>query len=319
MNFGSMRDQVKKTTLDQESNRQAKGSYYDFSEYQTKPDFYKPEEGTVLLDVIPYIVSQDIKHPEVNGGSLWYRRRIRVHYNIGADNRSYLCPQTIGKKCPICEYIQNALKKDKDAWHDPEIEQIRAKEREIYNVIDLVDKKAGIKLMEISYHLFGKKLEEEIVNGPIECSGFADFVDGRTLKVRFIKGKFKGNPFTEASRFDFEQRPDYNPEILKKVYNLDKILKVLSYETLERLFLDGSDTTPDGGLEDEDIKTISVNDIKNISVTSPVTSPVISTDIPSVKEDDKIECPDGGTFGSDFDSRPGCKNCDSWLACADSV
>ncbi len=37
-------------------------------------------------------------------GSLWYKRPYWLHRGVGPENVSIVCPSSIGKKCPICEY-----------------------------------------------------------------------------------------------------------------------------------------------------------------------------------------------------------------------
>ena len=72
------------------------------------------------MDFLPYEVT-NAKHPELNEaegiavqGSLWYRSPFKVHSNVGSDNETVVCPRTFGKKCPICEYQREIIKKGAD-------------------------------------------------------------------------------------------------------------------------------------------------------------------------------------------------------------
>ena len=201
--------------------------------------FFKVDKAkTYKLDFIPYEVT-DKKHPAgVDVGDLWYQRTIWTHNNIGPEEKSYLCLKSVGKKCPICEY-RAQLVKSADADEDL-IKSLNSKERELFQVIDLDNEKAGIQLWEFSYHLFGKKLEEEIREDDEDGykAGFADLEGGSTLKIRFGSKKMGKNEFFEATRIDFEERDDYGEDILDDVLCLDEILNVLDYEKLEAIFLD---------------------------------------------------------------------------------
>ena len=198
--------------------------------------FFQPKKGVNRLNFIPYEVTVDNHPAGVSKGDLWYQRTIWVHYGIGSEEKKYLCLKTIGKKCPICD-ARAAMIKDADA-DDKLIDALKPKERELFQVEDLADEKAGIQLWEYSYHLFGKMLEEEIREGDEEIAGFAELVDGKTVKVRFGEKKMGKNTFLEATRIDFEDRDDYDEDILEDVLDLDKILNILSYDKLEAMFLE---------------------------------------------------------------------------------
>lgn len=198
---------------------------------------FTPKKGTYKLDVIPYAVSAK-KHPDgVAAGELWCRRPFLIHYGIGVDNKPQVCPRTIGKPCPICEYYERERKRpgaDEDA-----LKEIRAKARELYNVIDLDNEDNGIQVLEMSYHLFGKLLENEINEADDdEVAGFAELKGGKTLKVRFSESSMGTNKFLEATRIDFLDRDDYKKSILDDVVDLDTVFNILPYEELEAVFLE---------------------------------------------------------------------------------
>ena len=125
----------------------------------------------VSFDIIPYRVS--IKnHPEgVEKGDTWFQRTFFIHKDVGPNNKTYLCPKTVGKPCPICEEHAK-LRKDPDA-DDETLKKLRQKERELFNVIDTSDRKKGVQILDISVHLFGKLLEEEL-NADEDSKCFAD-------------------------------------------------------------------------------------------------------------------------------------------------
>jgi hypothetical protein len=212
---------------------------------------FSPKKGTYKLDIIPYTVSAK-KHPDgVAAGELWCRRPFLIHYGIGVDNKPQICPRTIGKACPICEYYEREKKRpgaDEDA-----LKEIRAKARELYNVIDLDNEDDGVQVFEMSYHLFGKLLEGEINEADDdEVAGFAELKGGKTLKVRFSEATMGTNKFLEATRIDFLERDDYKKSILDDVVDLDSVFNVLSYEELEAVFLEDEGAGMAGGGDDDD-------------------------------------------------------------------
>ena len=223
-----MKDRAKQRSQERESS----GGGFKFNlEEGTK--FYTPKKGSRSIDILPYEVTVK-NHPEQKKGELWYERTIFVHYNIGIDDKSILCPKTIGKPCPICEEMA-LMKKDKKADED-DVKALKPKERQIFNVRD-PEEPDELMIFESSYFTFGQQLEEEIREGKDDWAGFADLEGGYTLKVRFGEKKLGKNSFLTASRIDFEERDDLDEDILEEVQDLDKILNVMNYEAIEKIFL----------------------------------------------------------------------------------
>lgn len=201
------------------------------------------------LDVVPYKVSVD-NHPEAKKGELWYERTYYIHRNIGPEQNSVLCPTTIGKKCPICEEY-NKLRKDPDADEDV-VKALRRSERQAFNVIDADNPKSGIQLMTVSTFAFGDKLEEEIREGADELGSFPYLKGGKTLAVRFTEEKIGTGKFMKCSRIDFEDRDDMDDDVLEEVADLDKIMNILSYDELEKLFLQNEGEDNDEADDDDE-------------------------------------------------------------------
>ena len=120
-------------------------------------DIFEPKAKTYELSIIPYLVESEV-NPDCEPGYLDYRRKIFVHHDIGPDGTSVLCRRTIGEPCPICEY-RNTLSWDDD---EDEMRQLRAQEREIYNIIDLNKDEDEVLIAIISYGNFGELLDDEI-------------------------------------------------------------------------------------------------------------------------------------------------------------
>jgi hypothetical protein len=237
---GSMRDKVKTRAED--------NKYTGGGGYIRPPDgvsFLSIEKGTVNLDIVPFEIKEDMTIPDtaakdmdLEAGDLWYQRTLFIHHGIGADQKSYLCPRTIKKACPICEE-RARLMKDPGA-EKKLIDQLKPQHKDLFNV-DCG--KEGIKLFEFSYANFRKKLEEEIREGKDEWAGFADLEEGYTVSARFSEETFAGRKYLEVSRIDFEPRDDYDDNILEDVVDLNECLNVLPYDKLQAIFLelDGED------------------------------------------------------------------------------
>lgn len=229
----SMRDAVRKQA---EERQQSTGGGTKFIFPEGKEiTFFKPEKGTMSIDILPYVVSVD-NHPVVSKGDMWYERTIQVHNAIGAEEKAYICLKTIGKRCPICD-ARAAMMKDANA--DEEIiKALKPKDRQVFNIIDTADKDGKVQLWEVSYHLFGKLLETEVREGDDDYADFAELEGGKTLKVRFKEKTMGKHKFLEADRIDFKDRDDYDEDILDDVFDLDAILNIHPYEKLEAIFLE---------------------------------------------------------------------------------
>jgi hypothetical protein len=204
-------------------------------------ELYKPEKGPVEFDILPYVVSVD-NHPEVKKGEQWYQRNYLAHRNVGPEEKFLICPRTIGKRCPICEEHQK-LKKDPNAEEEV-VDALRAKERELFNVV-MKDGDGSVMILDISTFLFGRKLEEEIREGDEANAAFAELSGGKTLKVRWESKSMGTNKFVEAGRIDFVDREDIDPAALEAAVDLDKAMKILSYEEIDKIFQAGGDEVPE--------------------------------------------------------------------------
>jgi len=200
-------------------------------------EFFQFVKGKNALDILPYEVTVN-GHPEVDKGDLWYERTFWLHRDVGPEEKVFVCPQkTIGEPCPVCEEY-NKLKKDPNADEEV-VDSLRPKKRQLFNVVDRSEKGSGeIQLLEVSYHLFGKKLDTELSEDEGgEIAGFADLDGGLTLKVRMTKESMGSYSFLEADRIDFaERKKGYPEDILDDVVDLDKCLKIEGYEKLDAEF-----------------------------------------------------------------------------------
>jgi hypothetical protein len=202
-------------------------------------NFFKNDGKTVEFDHIPYVISSllnpDVRAGRAKVGDLIDSRVYRRHTDIGVDQKMYICPTSIGKPCPICEAHTQAKKNS--AMSKEEVDALRAKERVLYNVIDVNDKNAKVMVWDVSYHLFTKQLEHE----QAERNEYYEYWypdGGHTLRIRFEMKKInRGEPFPEADRIDFTKRQALSDEDLDAAVDLDEVLQILDYKQLEKIFL----------------------------------------------------------------------------------
>lgn len=217
--------------------------------------FSLKKAGTYRIDILPYEVQVDT-NPFASKGFLHYERTFFVHRDIGPNQDTYICPaKTFKLPCPVCEQ-RVILGKDEDA-DEALIKNLIPKERQLFNVIDQAEPDEGVKLWDISYHLFGKLLNTKLRNADEgdNYDAFYHLEDGLTLKITAEeKSMGGGRPFYEVADIEFKpRREQYDEGMLDQVYDLDSLLKQVSYEDLRRLFLqlsedgdesDASDVAP---------------------------------------------------------------------------
>lgn len=219
---------------------------------------YKEEKGSVSLDILPYVVTDDA-HPDRNAehevaieGSLWYRRPYKIHRNVGADGVRVVCPTSVGKKCPICAYRQKLLNEGAN-WKDKAIKELRASDRVLYYVVPLGERKLDEvpHVWDISQFAFQEKLNDELAEDE-SFERFPDPENGLTLRIRFAEEKIETNSFVSVSRIDFEQRKHkYGDDVIDKLASLDDVLDVKDYKEIERLFFEAGETDADDDDDDD--------------------------------------------------------------------
>lgn len=320
------------------------------------------EVRKVKLDFLPYVVS-DSNHPckdEKEGialeGNLWYRRPFKVHRNVGSDNRKFICPKSIGKPCPICDYQKKMFNEGRPK---EETTPLYPQTRSLYIVLPL-DQKGFEEIpyvWDMANTMFQEILIEELGEDPSN-EVFPDLEEGKTLEVR-LKWKTigeKGKPFPEATNITFLDREPYDDKILDEVPDLDKVLKVLSYEELSNKFFELDNEEKGGKLKDvnedeprterrrrsepaddkekeptrrssrreiekEDepptrVSRRSVREEKEKDDEPPTRSSRRERDSEK-KPTGKNPCPHGHKFGIDIDNTDDCPDCESYDDCLD--
>lgn len=340
--------------------QKTQGSAYGYLRIPKGVELFKEEPGTrVLLDFLPYEVT-DHNHADRDDdlsvavpGELWYKRPFLIHRNVGVSNDTVVCPITIGKRCPICEYRAKRVKEGADK---KELRALRASQRNLYVVVPINHKEYDEKphLWDISQFLFQDMLNDEIDDDP-DNAIFPDLEEGLTLRIRFSEGNIGGNKFAETSRIDFKERKQgYDEDILDRVPNLDECLTILSYDKLESLFFELEDeevaeseeeeTPPfsaDDADDDEDIKDDSESDEDETDKEDSEENGTMAEDADTSDDDEEDPpalpqktkprrrkpksakkeenpCPFGHRFGKDCEKFDDCDECEKWDECIDA-
>lgn len=219
-------------------------------------EFFKVTKKVHNLAIIGYVTT-DPKHPDnVDGdlppGTLWPSRTYFVHNNVGPDEGAVICPaQTWGERCPICEYAKQR-RKEGDATKE-ELQALRPKQRQLFNVIDLDSDDQSVMLFDMSYFLFGKQLDKELKDADDESVVDFYMPDGCNIRARFEKKSFGGREFWECDRVDFKERKKpYKDNIIDEALPLDDLLNHMEYKQLEELFVLGGDAKGDVDEETEE-------------------------------------------------------------------
>lgn len=222
--------------------------------------FAVKKAGVYRLDIMPYIVGEG--NPCADKGAVYFERTFWVHRGVGANNEMYVCPaKTANLPCPICQWILQQ-RKDPNADEDT-IKSLLPKERQLFNVIDVTSKaeeEKGVQIWDISFHLFGKLLDDRLKNQEDgdNFDSFCECEGGKTLRCTFVEKSWNGNSFCETSAIDFKNREaDYDPEqTVDAVYCLDDLLIIagkkdstgkvpFTYERLKEIFLQVPEVSSD--------------------------------------------------------------------------
>jgi len=306
--------------------KQQKGAQYGHLNLPKGISVFKEEPKTrVDIDILPYEVG-DQNHPDRDDeygiavtGELWYKRPYYLHRNIGPNNESVVCPTSIKQPCPICEYRTQMLKEGTD-WQDESVRALKASMRNLYIIVPKGNKDYNEKphIWDISQFLFQDKLNEEIGENE-DYETFPDLEEGYTLRIRFSEEQLGSNKFADTSRIDFVDRKEpYDESILEETPNLDTILSIPTYKTIETMFFGGvADEEENAGITDEDDPSEpEEEEEEEEEEEKPKKKP--KKDASKKGKTKKSQCPHGYEFGVDVDEYDECEDCEYWESCMDA-
>ena len=289
----------------------------------------------VPIDIIPFEVTQrhpfDEDSPGEMIGDLWWRFRIYVHSQIGAEEKKYACLRTFGKKCPICQERKRLMDADEE---EKLVENLRATTRELYFISN--DGMKTAQLWDMSHYLFMKGLDKEVKTGDEELADFNAVEGGFTVITRFSEEKYKGGTYYAADRYDFESRDDVPDKLIDSLPDPASCVIELSFDKLQAILYDtddGSDDTgeddtgeddtgeddtgeddtgeEDTGEEDDQGAGEPIEEEVEEEVVEEKKAPVKKSSKKKAAAEEEIICPcEGGEFGVEWDEWEECDGCE---------
>ena len=307
----------------------------DFSKVGGEVKFYKLREGTNKVDIVPYVIKSK-EHPLIKAskgkykvGDMDYLLDIFVHKDVGPTQSTVICPKkNYGKPCPLCESSDEYWK----AGKKDESTALRAKRRVFYNVVDAVNPKDGLQVLEQSHAYFEKELleaaKDEADTSGGEMIDFIDPDDGMTIKFKGAKETFAGKDFIKPKNFSFVERESSVAKLVDKAISFDELMNpLMSYDEIMALMTgatedddeDEDDTPPPRGRHDDDEDDAPPKKSrrpKDDDDEDEEEAPPPKKSAKADKEDDGPTCPHGHRFGKDNDEFPECEDCKVWKDCA---
>lgn len=183
------------------------------------PFFSFKREGIYKLDVISYTAGEG--NPRADAGIVHFERTYFAHRipSPGGRAKLYCCrAETFGKKCHVCQWL--AKQPENDITKD-----MRAKKRQLWNVIDLADKDKGIQVLDTYYY---KGLGEQLKDLLETSEAFVEFAHptrGMTLQIKVQEKPMGKGKFFAVARVDAVPRvKQYKWDIVDDAVCLDDCL-----------------------------------------------------------------------------------------------
>lgn len=215
--------------------QEASGDFDSF--VKSNYSMFSPKAGEHLIRLMPPTFDYE-SNPGLEN---YWGIDVFVHYGIGADNASYLCPRKmkIGP-CPICEERTRASAEDADADEDY-LRDLRANRRVLAWVIDRDNEKDGPLLWSIA-----KTLDDDIslrckdkgtgeilaIDNPDEGYDVEFVREGEKLRTRYTGVNVARTPSPLSE--DEDQQEAWLQYIQENP--LTEVLQVKSYTYLQEAF-----------------------------------------------------------------------------------
>jgi hypothetical protein len=274
--------------------------------------FFQPEDDKKYqINIIPFEIKTK-NHPLVASGDykvgdLDYGLDVWVHRSIGPSEKDVVClKNTYGRPCPICEEADNYRRQGEKENSDA----LRASRRVYYNIIELGDDDAGLKIFSASHYLFEHELIQQAKRDGEgkQIVPFADLEDGKVVEFwteETKKGKMK---FIEFSSFRFNDRKKpVNEKLVDEAISFDELLIYRNAdEVKEVLFGEEIDEEPEDGKDEKKSSSHKKGDEETEK----------SDDDSDDRRFMKGECPSDYDFGT-ADEHKECKTCEAWDKCMD--
>lgn len=251
----ALRAQLAGRTAQSYNTKDSEGGFRTYvRSIHDRPIFKKFPEGSIMLDLIPFVVSADFMvdleypgKPRYRAGKPEYYLEVYSHMNIGPNNWNICCPsKNFGLPCPICEEYGRLQAAGAD-W-ETVLKPLKLNRRCVYavwmhDVPALKEEAKGIQILEIAHFSMEASImplaRDPRTGAMIEIS---DPDEGRTVYFE-RKGIKKDN--TKYLGFQLLTRDPIPDEILAQAPPLNEAIEVLDYEQIKSLFYGGTGQTVD--------------------------------------------------------------------------
>ena len=195
---------------------------------------FKAVEGWNHFQIIPP------KDPEA-----FFARAVWLHYNIGVNNSTFLCPNKMehgDKRCPICEYMAKRLKAGADR---DDVQAFNPGKRFLYFIVDVssdeeFEKSPKYYTMPKGNHIDILELALDEDTG--EDIDISDPEAGIEIKFkRFGTGKNS----TKYKRFSLRDGDPLDPSFLNDIPEFEEALVYYSYDEIKDEFIVALDDDED--------------------------------------------------------------------------
>jgi len=220
-----------------------KAGKYDsiFSEGVT---MFSPAKGDNILRIMPGTFEGSDEH---------YGMDVYVHYGVGTDNQSYLCPnKMLDKPCPICEELARV----QNGGDDDYIRELKPTKRVLVYVIDRENEKEGPKVWSMPWTIDrdlalaskDKKTGEVLlIDDPENGYDISFTKEGAGVKTKYnALGIDRRDSFLSDDEKTEEEWLDFiveNP--------LDKLLNYYDYDRIAKVFNGGEVSEPEEEVDEE--------------------------------------------------------------------
>ncbi|MBU2177415.1 MAG: hypothetical protein KJ556_20175 [Gammaproteobacteria bacterium] len=202
---------------------------------------YFTPEREATIEIVPFYSSGLMAG--IDKGVLLRWVEAWIHRGVGTTKARIVCPKTFDVKarCPICEEWHRL--QDDESQNEATVDALRPQLRLLYNVYDYADEGAGIKVWDVSYHLFQKFLEQEETYKAeklnVDRIDAAHPDDGFTIEMKGVQKHFGKRAFYEYSAINLLKRGEpVGDDLIEQATPLDRCLIRLSYDQIEKVFLD---------------------------------------------------------------------------------
>jgi hypothetical protein len=185
---------------------------------------WKPAPGQQTIRIVPYFKNPD--NPFIE---------LKFHYKMGAEEKTYLSPDTFNRPDPIVEF-SNKLKStgDKEEWKMGR--KFEPKLRTFAPVIVRGEEEEGVKFWG-----FGKQVYEAILSviADPDYGDITDLGNGRDIVVEFKTAKELKKDFPATTiRVKPNQTPAVDPtkaDLIQKIKNQSDIMELFPEPTYDEL------------------------------------------------------------------------------------